>query len=271
MRVSGFGHALFGISVTGLAALSLVYGNFKPVLDPFPTVLPQPEIWAYGSAATLLAAGAGLFFGRTALASAMIVGAFELVWVATRSRALFFGPLNVGSLYGVCEALGPLLGAWVLCALLRRQHAPPSASAWTGGSALRAAQILFGLACITYGAAHFAYAAYTAAMVPHWLPSPKEFTYLTGACHAAAGLGLVVGVLPRLAATMEGVMMSLFGALVWLPSFAAHPRPDWASPSEVQWSETFLTFLLASSAFIVAASLRDTSQKSAPAERNTLS
>jgi uncharacterized membrane protein len=120
------------------------------------------------------------------------------------------------------------------------------------------------MACIEYGAAHFAYGAYTAAMVPTWLPGPMEIAYLTGAFHAAAGLGLVIGVLPRLAASLEGVMMCFFGVLVWLPSFFAHPRPAWASPTEVQWSETLLTFLMASSAFIVASSLQDSSRGSVP-------
>jgi uncharacterized membrane protein len=258
MRSSGFGHALFGLSAAGLAALSLVYGNFAPLLEPFPALLPRPEIWAYGSAATLLAASAGLFFARTALAAAVVIGGFESVWAVTRMRALVLKPLDVGSWYGVCEALGPLLGAWILYAMLRRQYGPAGVTAMTGDRALRVARILFGAACVVYGAAHFAYATYTAAMVPAWLPGRTGIAYLTGVCHAAAGLGLLIGVVPCLAATLESIMMCLFGILVWLPSFFAHPRPEWASPTEVQWSETFLTFLMAASAWIVAASLRET-------------
>lgn len=40
MRISGFGHALFGIAVAGLAILSLVFGDFAPILEPFPALLP---------------------------------------------------------------------------------------------------------------------------------------------------------------------------------------------------------------------------------------
>jgi uncharacterized membrane protein len=109
---------------------------------------------------------------------------------------------------------------------------------------------------VVYGAAHFAYAKFTATMVPAWLPGRMGIVYFTGACHAAAGIGLLVGVLPRLAATLEAIMLSLFGVLVWLPSFFAQPRPAWAPSAQVQWSETFLSFLLAASAWIVAASLR---------------
>jgi uncharacterized membrane protein len=255
MRISGFGHALFGIAVAGLALLSLVYGNFAPIMEPFPAWLPRPEVWAHGLGAILLAAAAGLFFARTASASALIIGAYGLVWTVARARPVLLKPLVVGSWYGLGEALGPLLGAWILYAVLRRQFDGSAATGMTGDRALSVARILFGAACVAYGAAHFAYARYTAAMVPAWVPGHLQMAYLTGACHAAAGFGLLLGIVPRLAATLEAAMMGLFGVLVWLPSFFAKPVPEWASPAQVQWSETFLTFLLASSAWIVAASL----------------
>ncbi len=264
MRISGFGHALFGIAVAGLAILSLVYGDFAPIWEPFPASLPWREVWAYGLGAILLAASAGLFFDRSALASAIIIAAYESVWAVARARAVLLEPMIIRSWYGFGEALGPLLGAWILYAGLRRQYDAPAVPVMTGDRALHAARVLFGAACVAYGAAHFAYAAFTATMVPAWLPARTELAYLTGAAHAAAGLGLLVGVLPRLAATLEAIMMSLFGVLVWLPSFFAQPAPEWAPSRQIQWSETFVTFLLAASAWIVAASLRSTPRGFAP-------
>jgi uncharacterized membrane protein len=233
-------------------------------LEPFPALLPWPEVCVYGLGAILLAASAGLFFARTALASAIIVGVYESVWVVTRARPVLLKPLIVGSWYGFGEALGPLVGAWILYAVLRRQYGAPSVTVMTGHRALHVARVLFGAACVVYGAAHFAYAKYTAAMVPAWLPGRTGIVYFTGAAHAAAGFGLLVGVLPRLAATLEAIMLSLFGVLVWLPSFFARPVPEWASSTQNQWSETFVTFLLAASAWIVAASLRSTPRGFAP-------
>ncbi len=264
MRISGFGHALFGISVAGLAMLSLAYGNFAPLLEPSPALLPWSEVWAYGSGVILLAAGAGLFFARTAPASAVTIGLFETVWAVDRARPVLLKPMLVGSWYGFCEALGPLLGAWILYAVLRRKYGAPAATVMIGDRALRVARALFGAACLGYGAAHFAYATYTAKMVPAWFPARTELAYLTGAFHAAAGFGLLVGVLPRMAATLEAIMLSLFGVLVWLPSFFAQPVPEWASPTQIQWSETLVTFLLASSAWIVAGSLRGSPSGFAP-------
>jgi uncharacterized membrane protein YphA (DoxX/SURF4 family) len=258
MRISGFGHALFGIAVAGLAVLSLVYGNFSPIWEPFPASLPWRELWVYGSAAILLAASAGLFFARTALIGSIIIGLYELVWAVARVRPVLLKPLVVGTWYGFAEALGPLLGAWILYATLHRQYGARAVTALTGERALHGARVLFGAACVAYGAAHFAYATLTASMVPAWLPDPTGLAYLTGTAHAAAGLCLLAGILPRLAATLEAIMMSLFGILVWLPSFFAQPAPEWAPSKQFQWSETCLTFLLAASAWIVAASLRST-------------
>lgn len=255
MRISGLGRALFGIAVAGIALLSLAYGNFAPIMEPFPASLPWPDVWAYGLGAILLAAGAGLFFARTAPASAMIAGVYGSVWVLARARPVLLKPLIVGSWYGLGEALGPLLGLWILYALLCRQIDGRAMNVMTGDRALRVARALFGACCVAYGAAHFAYAAYTAAMVPAWFPGRTGLAYLTGACHAAAGFGLLLGILPRLAATLEAIMLSLFGVLVWLPVFFTHPVPGWAPSAQIQWSESFLTCLLAGSAWIVAASL----------------
>ena len=258
MRVFGFGRALLGISVAGLAALSLAYGNFAPIVERFPAFLPSPKVWEYGSGAILLAAGVGLFFARTAVVSVVIIGVYEAAWAVAGVRPAFLKPMDVGSWYGLCEALVSLMGAWTLYALLRRQGGAPAVTAMTGNRALHGARVIIGAAFVEFGVAHFAYAAYTASMVPAWLPYRTGLVYLTGAAHAAAGLGLLFGALPRLAATLEAVMLTLFGVLVWLPTFFSRPVPMWASQAQVQWSETFLGFLLASSAWIVAASLRDT-------------
>jgi uncharacterized membrane protein YphA (DoxX/SURF4 family) len=96
-------------------------------------------------------------------------------------------------------------------------------------------------------------------MVPTWLPGRRALAYLTGLGHLTAGLAIIVGILPRLAATLEAIMMSLFGLLVWVPSFFAQPRPKWATPPEHQWSELVVTLVLAASAWIVAISFANRS------------
>jgi uncharacterized membrane protein YphA (DoxX/SURF4 family) len=256
MRIIGFGHVLFAVASASLAILMFAYGDFAPMGQSLPGWIPWRQTCIYASALLVLGASVGLCFSRTALAGVLTIGAYQAVWAVICAPPIFSQPLSIGAWYGLCEALTSLAGSWILYALLRWQS-QGSPMLVAGESAVRAAQILFGLACIFYGCSHFAYADYTAGMVPAWLPGQLGFAYLTGLGHLAAGIGLVVGLLPRLAATLEAIMMSLFGLLVWVPSFFAQPRPQWATPPQNQWSELVVNLVLAASAWIVVASLRN--------------
>ncbi len=226
MRIIGPGHGLFGMAGAGIAVLSFTFRDFAPIWQPLPSWAPLQEAWVYGSALLVLAASAGHSFPRTALPSALTISTYLAAWVVARAASVVFEPLSVASWYGFCEALAPLLGAGILYAVLRRQFRVSQTASIAGERAVRAAQVLFGLTCVVYGLAHFAYADFTAGMVPAWLPHRLGFAYFTGLGHIAAGIGIILGILPRLAATLEAIMMSLFGLLVWVPSLFAQPRPN---------------------------------------------
>jgi len=251
----GFGRGFFAIAAASLASLSLAYGGFGPS-GPLPGWIPWRDMWVYLSALLLLAASAGLCFPRTALPGALTIGAYQVVWALLGTPPILSNPLSIGAWYGFCEAMTSLVGAWILYAQLRRQ-AQGAGMPIASERAVRVAQVLFGLTCVFYGSSHFVYADYTASMVPSWLPGRLGLAYFTGLSHIAAGVGIVTGILPRLAATLEAIMMSLFGLLVWVPSFWAQPRPPWAMPAQNQWSELVVNLVLAASACIVATSLRN--------------
>ena len=254
MRV-GIDRGLFAFSMASLAVLSLVYGDFAPSGQSLPSGIPGRELWAHLFALLLLVASAGVCFSRTALPSALFICAYLAAWGAIDAVPIFSQPLSLGVWYGLCEAVTSLAGAWILYTVLRRQGRTsdmPVASERT----VRFAQVAFGLTCVFYGWSHFVYSDYTTSMVPEWLPARSGLTYLTGLGHIAAGIAIVVGVLPRLAITLEAIMMSLFGLLVWAPSFFAQPRPVWATPPHNQWTEVVVNLLLVAAAVMVATSYR---------------
>ena len=254
MRLVGFAQCLFAIASAGLALFMLAYGDFAPAGQSLPAWMPWRETWVHGSAGLVLAASAGLFFSRTALMSILTIGAYLAAWALLGIP--LSEPLNVIGWYGFCEALSSLVGAWFLYTTLRRKS-QGSQIPISGERAARVARALFGITCVFYGWSHFAYADYTATMVPSWLPGRLGITYLTGLGHIAAGIGLIIGILPRLAATLEAIMVSLFSLLVWVPSFFMQPRPDWATPPQNQWSEFVVTVVLTAAVWLVATSLRD--------------
>ena len=255
MRTVGLGHCLLALAVAGLAILNLKFHDFAPMWGSIPAGFPWREACVRGSALLLLTAGVGLCFSRTAIPSALMIGAYLTIWAMTGLSPILSKPLSIGSWYGLFEALTSLAGTCILYVAFRwlsRDSSPPTA----GESVVRAAQVVFGVACIFYGISHFAYSDYTASMVPAWLPGRPAFAYFTGLCYIAAGTGIILWILPRLAATLVAIMMSLFGLLVWVPSFFAHPKPAWAMPPQNQWSELEVNLLLAAAAWIVADSLR---------------
>lgn len=247
----------FAIASAGLAVMGLVYAH--AVWHSLPAWLPWPGAWVYGSSVVVLAASAGLCLPRTALPGALTIGVYQAVSAVIFLPVVLFHPLSVGAWYPVCEALTALAGAWILYALLRGQS-PGSAPAIAGAGAVRTAQVLLGLTCVFYGWSHFVYPDYTALLVPAWLPDHLAFAYFTGLCHIAAGLAIIFRLLPRPAATLEAIMMALFGLLVWVPTFFAQPTPKWATPPEHQWGELVVNFVLAASAWVVAISFDDRSR-----------
>jgi uncharacterized membrane protein len=249
MRKIGFGDATFAASLAGLAVLSLVYGNFAPLLDPY----PWPKVLTFALGLVLLATSVGLLFVRTVAASAIAVAVYTTAWALGRTSPIFHAPQSVGSWYGFCEGVSVLVGVWTLYAVHRRRDHAGVSGPLTGDLALRVARGIFGAACLVFGIAHFAYAAYS--FVPTWLPARMPLVYVTGIFHVAAGIGLIFGILPGLAARLEATMIIVFGVLVWLPSHFANPTPKWAGNPQNQWSETILNFLLAGVAWLIAESL----------------
>ncbi len=256
MRITGLGHGLFAIAAACLAILSVTFSDFAPMWLSIPPGLPGREIWVCGSAVVLLVASGGLCFQRTALPSTFAIGTYYALWAVASAPPVLAQPLSGVAWYGICEAATSLAGAWILWDLLRLQRREAEMPIAARRS-VRAAQALFGLTCVYYGWSHFAYADYTASMVPSWLPQRSGFAHLTGLGHIGAGIGIMFGMLPRLAASLEAIMMSLFGLLVWLPSLFAQPRPQWAGTPENQWSELVVTILLAACAWVVADSLNN--------------
>jgi uncharacterized membrane protein YphA (DoxX/SURF4 family) len=108
--------------------------------------------------------------------------------------------------------------------------------------------ILFGVACVIFGLSHFAYAQFTASMIPTWLPRRLELAYLTGAIHALTGLALLIGRWRRWAAGIEAAMMTSFVFLVHAPRVFAHPT------DRTELTLLFVAITLSSAAWSVAAS-----------------
>lgn len=240
----------FALGMMSVGVLTLVYGVAVLLFQPLPEWFPWPNGLGDAAGILMLVTGAGLLVERTTRLSIRILLPFLLLWTLSRVPVVISDPLTEISWFGVGEIAVLAAGALVLFVRYAGLKAGTKLEVATREHGLRVARILYGLSVPTYGLSHFfQFAARTVSLVPAWLPYRRGWAILTGAGQTAAGLGVLFGVYPRLAAMAEAGMLSLFTVLVWIPAVVTNPG------LHSNWSEFLFTFALAGASWVVADSI----------------
>jgi uncharacterized membrane protein len=251
MRVLGLGHLLFAVGLASLGVLSLISGDFAFTWQPVPAWIPWRESLAHAFGLLQLAGGIGMLVKRTAAPCALAMTIYLLSWVILlQTPRVAEAPGNVGAWLGFCENLVLMSGGWILFASLAGPVGRRSIAFVSGNGGTRIARLLIGVSCLVFGLSHFVYPAGTASMVPAWIPAHVGFAYLTGAAHFAAGVGILFAILPRLAATLEAIMISSFVLLIHGPGVVAAPT------GRLQWTMLSVALALAGAVWTTAKSLQ---------------
>jgi uncharacterized membrane protein len=246
----------FAAAMIGLGIVGLVHGDFALVWQRIPIdPLPGREAIAYACAAIELAGGIGLLIARTHALAARVLFVFIGLWlVLLKLPAVLRVPQMEATWLGFGEIAVVLAGAWIPFADDADLQQQRRLKFLAGSTGIRNARWLFIASLPMIGLSHFFYAAQTAAYVPHWLPFPLGWAYLTGAGSLAACLGLALGpkfgVSPRLVATLEAAMLGVITVLVWGPGLFA------LSPDRTQWTGFLISAAIACGAWTVADSYR---------------
>jgi len=252
-RIIALGHSLFALGLAGIGVLSMGSGDFAYTWQPVPQWIPWRHGLAFISGFTLLTVAVCMLVKKSAHTAALIMSLYQLFLLITlHLTRVLYSPSDLGKWLGLAENLVLVCGGWVLVCLVSPSQATPAHrvsrnTLWP--------RVLFAGACVVFGVSHFVYAEVTAGMVPAWLPYRIGFAYLTGAGHLAAGVAMLLTIIPATAATLEACMISTFIVLLHIPSVFHEPG------SRLQWTMLCQALALAGAAWLIAGLLARTTTR----------
>jgi uncharacterized membrane protein len=240
------GAYLLAAGFAGIGVLALVYSDFALQWQPVPENVALRSQLAIANGVALILCAAAIVIPAWRVIGAMSLAAMLAIWVFVLHAPRLAGHWgDIVIWLGVAEAAAMFGGAMLLVWLSRN-------SALDEGSRYfrelgTAGRLAIGLALPVFGLSHFAYAEFTAGMVPTWIPGKLFWACFTGCAHVAAGVAVLTGLWVPLATRLLALMFASWVLILHIPRVVADPA------NRVEWTMLFIAIALTASACLLAA------------------
>lgn len=218
---------------------SLVRRDFISGWQPVPASFSAHGTLAVASAILVILFSAGMMTETYRRRASIGMATFLISWLIG-----LHVPLIVEQPMVLVQWLGATETSFVLAGTLILARGPGHPVL---GFDLRSiARTIAGLSLLHFAACHFAYAQFTADMIPFWIPGRLFWVYATGTGYVLAGLAILSGIQATPAAWATAAMMGSFTFLVHIQRIID------SGGSAPAWKLMFATIALAGSAWVIA-------------------
>jgi hypothetical protein len=235
-----YGRIVFGASAVLFGVIALLWHD-ADTWQELVHIWTLPFGVAIGGSLMIvqIAGGIGMQIPRTARLASVVLGVVYLLFLLACIPGIVAAPKVYAQYGSFFEQFSLLCGAMAL-------YAATEVSAAKALLFGRAAQLGLGVCTISFAVAQVVYLRFTASLVPKWIPPSQMFwAIVTTIAFALAAIAILGNRKARVAMYLMGLMVALFGVLVWLPRLIHQPE------GHLNWSETALTFLIAGAVWMV--------------------
>ena len=239
MTTAMYGRVVFGASAVLFGVVSLMWHGSDMWQYLHPIQGPLGRIVAWCLTIAQVAGGIGILFPRTARVASLVLGFTFGLFALASIRGIVLAPTAYVQYGNFFEKFCVICGALAVYAVTGTNVAR---SATLG----RVARLGLGLCAISFALSQAVYLQFTASLVPRWIPPNQMFWAITTTiAFVLAAVAILINRQTRLALRLMGLMLVLFGVLVWIPQLIAHPA------ALGNWSEFADTFLIAGATWVV--------------------
>jgi uncharacterized membrane protein len=257
-RIVFISQFFFCLGIIGIGLQQFIYSNFIPVMLPgWPSWIPGRSACAFFLGAFLISAGVLIIMKKHPRIVATRLGImFILLFLFTLilqfAQNKIINLLNLGIWTNTFKEFAFCGSAFVVAASLP-QGKPHEVSII---EKIENKLISFGkfplaIMVVIFGIDHFIYIVLVSSLIPAWIPGHLFLTYFSGAALIASGIGIILNIKARLAATMLGSMMFIWVIILHIPRAIADPTVNMGN----EWTTVFEVLGFSGIAFILGQSL----------------
>jgi len=227
-NLSKIGRIFYGIAIAEMGFHTLYYRDFPYMLiPPKHAGIPGFVALAYIAGVLLILAGACIVFEKKTRSASLVLGSVLLLvfcfYFIPYQLMVSPNAMHFGDWENAAKELALCGGAFVIASCYPEKDENPLLRIL--GKPAPFGTILFSLTIISFAMDHFLYAKEAADYVPSWVPGHLFWIYFTGMALLASGVGIILNIKRKLAATLLGFMILTWFIILHIPRVIVSPLP----------------------------------------------